>query len=381
MGMERVQQSPTDPAFVQNPYPFYDKIRALGEVVWWDEYDLPVTAHHDLISSLLRDKRLGRAPLAPLEHAPDLAPFYEIEAHSMLELEPPRHTKLRAQVLRAFTSRAIQSLRPQIAALAHELIEAFPTGPFDLLPAYATPLPALTITRLMGLPDEDAPQLVAWSNSMVKMYQAKRTRDDEQEAIQACKEFTAYLDDIFTASRNGLIAALLQNTELTPEERRTTCILLLNAGHEATVHTLGNAIKTLLETGLRPSDAPGFTEECIRHDPPLHLFTRYIYDDLEIAGRGFERGDQIGLLLAAGNHDPTAFPEPTRFNPHRPAKPTNLSFGAGIHFCIGAPLARMEIEIALNTLFTRCPKLALHRKPEFANLYHFRGLKELLVTT
>ncbi len=385
--MIRASQPPTDPGFVQDPYPFYDRLRPLGPLVWWEEYAMPVSARHDVVAALLRDRRFGREnPLG--QDIPDhLAPFYAVEAHSMLELEPPRHTRLRGLVLRAFTSRRIAALAPEITALCHSLIDAFPDGAFDLLSAYANRLPVIIIARLLGVPEAMSDQLLRWSNAMVGMYQAGRTPQMEQAAVEATQDFSAFLqayiekrratprDDLIT----HLIAAEQDGQTLSTDELITTCILLLNAGHEATVHTLGNATRTCLTHAITPNAAPGFVEEALRHDPPLHMFTRFAMEDVTLHGHNFAKGDQVGLLLAAANRDPDAYPQPSRFDPGRKAK-AHTSFGGGIHFCVGAPLARMEIAIALPILFERCPNLALAQPPHYADIYHFHGLEQLMVT-
>jgi len=194
--MKTIRQSPTDPDFVQNPYPFYDRLRALGPVVRWEDYDLPVTASATVVGAVLRDRRLGReTPAERAEPVPaHLAPFHAVEDHSMLELEPPRHTRLRALVLRAFTTRRIAALGPEIAALAHNLIDALPAdGPFDLIAGFAKPLPVRIIARLLGVPEDRADDLLAWSNAMVGMYQARRSRETEEAAAAAAADFAGFL--------------------------------------------------------------------------------------------------------------------------------------------------------------------------------------------
>lgn len=385
--MIRVSQPPTDPAFVQDPYPFYDRIRPLAPLVWWEEYAMPVAARHDVVAALLRDRRFGRENPLGLEFPARLAPFYAVEAHSMLELEPPRHTRLRGLVLRAFTSRRIAALEPEITALCHQLIDAFPDGPFDLLEAYANRLPVIIIARLLGVPEAMAPQLLAWSNAMVGMYQAGRTPQMEAAAVEATQAFCAFLQSYISERRSAprddlithLIAAEEDGETLSTDELITTCILLLNAGHEATVHTLGNAARTYLMGGLKPSAETGFVEEALRHDPPLHMFTRFAMEDICLHGHAFAKGDQVGLLLAAANRDPAVYPDPETFDPTRKTKP-HTSFGGGIHFCVGAPLARMEIAQALPILFDRCPRLKLAGPADYADIYHFHGLKQLMVT-
>jgi cytochrome P450 len=381
-------QSPTDPAFVQNPYPFYDRARAGGDLSHWADYGLICATSHRAVGAILKDRRLGRE--APPEHAPAIAPhtadFYGIEAHSMLELEPPRHTRLRGLVLRAFTSRRIAGMEAEITALSHQLIDGFPPGEFDLIAAFCRPLPVIVICRLLGVPEARAEDLLAWSNAMVTMYQARRTRADEEAAAAATRAFTAFITRYLAEKRQNpaddllteLLAAEDQGDRLSPQELISTVILLLNAGHEATVHTLGNGIRTLIENGFPPI-TPACVEEVLRHDPPLHMFTRWVYEDCTLYGHAFRRGDRVACLLAAANRDPAAYPDPARFDPAR-SGPANVSFGAGIHFCVGAPLARLELMAALTVLRDRCPGLSLTAPPSYADLYHFHGLSQLKVT-
>ncbi len=391
--MKTVHQSPTEPEFVQNPYPFYRAARDHGDLVYWQDYDMPAAMSHAAVQTLLRDRRFGReVPPEMAAKGPDhLAPWLTVEAHSLLEAEPPRHTRLRALVLRAFTSRAIGALAPDIEKLCHDLIDAFPDAPFDLLDAYCTQVPVITICRLLGVPESMAPQLLQWSHAMVAMYQASRTRETEDQAAQAAAEFSAFLIDYVSHRRSEpkddlitrLITAEEDGEKLSRDELIATCILLLNAGHEATVHSLGNGVKTLLESGTSPDAlSPGTidmtVEEILRFDPPLHMFTRYAYEDVEVFGHRFARGDQVALMLGAANRDPDVWTDPDKFDPTRSIQ-ANTSFGGGLHFCVGAPLARLEMRIALPVLFDRCPGLRLAESPEYANMYHFHGLTRLLV--
>jgi len=391
--MKTLSQSPTDPAFVQNPYPFYEVARAAGPFFHWQDYNLTCTGNAAAVNAIFRDRRFGREPIEPIAFPPHLAPFYAVEAHSMLELEPPRHTRLRNLVMRAFTSRRIAGLAPDIAALAHALADSFPAGEFDLLQAFAQPLPVRIIARLLGVPEDMAPDLLRWSNAMVGMYMARRTRATEDRAVAATDAFVAfmrrYVEDRRTTPADDLITQLIaaesEGEKLSTDELITTCILLLNAGHEATVHTIGNGVKTLLETGtpasaLAPETVEATVEEILRFDPALHMFTRYAYTDIDVMGHTFQRGDQVALLLGMANRDPQVWERPATFRPSRPVKP-NVSFGAGLHFCVGAPLARLELQIALPILFARHPGLKLAAPPRYGDVYHFHGLAALPVTT
>ena len=386
--MDRLTQSPTDPDFVQNPYAFYEKARRSGAVFHWTDYDLTCTGKAAACNAIFRDRRFGRQSPEPLQIPDHLAPFYAVEAHSMLELEPPRHTRLRSLVLRAFTSRRIEALRPEIATLTHALIDAFPTGDFDLLAHFGQRLPVIIIARLLGVPEEMAPDLLKWSNAMVGMYMAGRDRDREDRAVAATNAFVAFLRGYVEARRahpaddliTHLIAAEEGGSRLTADELITTCILLLNAGPEATVHTIGNGVKLLLETGTRTAlnDPEPAVEEILRFDPALHMFTRWAYEDVEVMGHTFHRGERVGLLLAMANRDPGAWDDPQEFDPARIPKP-HTSFGAGLHFCVGAPLARLELQVALPILFNRLPGLGLSEPPLYADVFHFHGLKRLMV--
>lgn len=392
--METVHQSPTDPVFVQNPYSSYVQWRETGPMVYWQDYEMVAVLASNVINAILKDRRFGRevtpemAPKTPAR----LKPFYDIEAHSMLELEPPRHTRLRRLVLRAFTSRRIATMGPEIETLCHQTIDKFPDQPFDLIEHYGQPIPVIVICRLLGVPEEMAPKLLDWSNAMVSMYQARRTREIEDAAAQASTEFTdfmrGYIEDRRKTPNDDLISELIQAEEagdkLTTDEMITTCILLLNAGHEATVHTIGNGVKSILESGCKvdwatPSAVANTVEEALRYDPPLHIFTRYAYESVEIAGHTFQRGDQVALMLGIAGRDAHDDDDAATFDPNR-YSPTHAAFGGGLHFCVGAPLARLELQIAMKTLFDRCPNLRIAEPPQYANLYHFHGLERLMVT-
>ena len=387
---------PVDPAFYNNPYPAYHAIRAELPVFRWEQYGHWCFARHEDVNALLRDRRFGRQILHVAtreelgwpETPAHLKPFYDFETHSLLELEPPVHTRLRGLINRSFLSRQVERMRPAITNLANGLIDRFEAkGEAELLADFATPIPVIVICDLLGVPGDMAQQLLAWSHDMVAMYMARRDRTVEERAVKATVEFSGFMRDYITRRRkeprddllSELIRAEEQGAKLTEDELVTTAILILNAGHEATVHAIGNGIKCLLEQGIRSGIDEACVEETLRYDAPLHLFTRYALEDLEYAGIRLKKGESVGLLLGAANRDPARFPEPDRFFPGRDPNP-QVSFGVGIHFCIGAPLARLEMQIALPLLFERLPKLALAETPRYRNAYHFHGLESLKVT-
>ena len=388
-----ISQSPLEAAFVQNPYPAYDLMREQGPLCHWKDYGFLCSAQHKLVNDLLRDRRF--AAELPEDLAPEtpahLREFYAFESRSILAIEPPNHTRIRSLLTRAFTTRRINEMAPQVQALSRGLVAKFPDEPFDLLPAFAEVIPVTVICRLLGVPEEMAPQLLTWSHDMVAIYQARRDRALEDRTEAATVAFMDYIRSFVAerrkAPKNDLISELIsardEGEKLSEDELITTCILLLNAGHEATVHGIANGVKALLETGIRfGADEKanlGIIEETIRLDPPLHMFTRYALEDVTVAGHAFKRGEQVGLLLAAANRDPEAFENPSEFiSPRNNAR--QLAFGAGLHFCIGAPLARMEMLNSMPVLFEACPDLAVAEPPVYADRYHFHGLEKLMVT-
>ena len=391
-----VSLDPCDPDFFNTPYPSYHNIRANLPVFKWEEYGHWCFARHENVNALLRDRRFGRQilhvatrqELAWPETPDRLKAFYAFEQHSLLELEPPVHTRLRGLVTRAFLGRQVERLRPVIMNLSNGLIDRIEAkGEVDLLADYATPIPVIVICDLLGVPADMAQQLLAWSHDMVAMYQARRDASIEDAAVKATVAFSDFMRGYIAHRRkdprDDLLSELLraeeQGQKLSEDELVTTAILLLNAGHEATVHAIGNAIKCLLEHNIRDGIGAGHIEETLRFDAPLHLFTRYALEDIEYAGIKFRKGETVGLMLGAANRDPERFPEPDRFAPSRDPNP-HVSFGAGIHFCVGAPLARLEMQVALPLLLQRLPNMQLIAPPVYRDAYHFHGLESLKVS-
>lgn len=392
--MDRFNQSPTESRFVQDPYPFYAAMRESGHLAYWAELDIACAVSHVSVSRLLRHKSLGRERPAgvfapePPEH---LATFNMLEANSLLELEPPRHTRLRRLVTRAFNISRVSTYSKDISKTADQLIDAFPDGTFDLVAHFTKLLPVYVIAKLLGVPQDMAPQLLRWSNDIVALYQSRRSYDLEVKAETASVEFVDYLQKHIQAHRRRpgydllteLIAASEDGDALSDDELISTVVLLLNAGHEATVNALGISVRTLLENEtsherLNPVHIVRTVDEILRYDAPLHMFKRYVYEPVDLFGQRFLPGDEVAAILASGNRDATVWENPDRFDPERAVK-TSSSFGGGIHFCVGAPLARLELQIALPILFSRKPNLRLAETPQFANTWHFRGFDKLMV--
>lgn len=402
-GSRRLSVDPRDDAFVQNPYPAYADLHAAsgkdGPIVWWEAYGHWVFGGLEAVNALFRDRRLGRQILhrttrealgwdEPVAHTVD---FDAIDACSILELEPPDHTRLRGLINRAFVSRHVEALGPEIAAEASKAMDAFSDVP-DIIADFAEPIAGNTIARMLGIDLVHVPQLLAWSHAMVQMYAFGRDRAVEDAANAAARDFTRFVREEIAKRRQNpgpdllthLITAHEAQDRLTEDEIISTTILLLNAGHEATVHAMGNGLRTLFlasedERGQWLADPQGMTEEILRHTPPLHMFMRYVLEDFEPYGVPLKQGDVIGLHLGLANHDPRAMPDPQRFDPTRtPVK--NVAFGAGIHFCIGHTLARLEMATAIPMLFARFPNMLMAETPRFKNAYHFHGLECLKVT-
>lgn len=401
---ETLNQDPRDHDFVQNPYALYTQLHRSGEAVFWENYGFWCLPSFADVNAVLRDRRYARVPPPGFEAPPmpaHLADFAASEQYSLLAIEPPEHTRLRKLVNRAFLNRQVRLMSEGIWELADHCLDSVQQqGYFDVLKHYATPIPVTVIARLLGVSETAGEQLIAWSHAMVKVYTMTQTLEEEHRANQAAAEFRLFLKHCLTEKRkqpgedllSHLIVHQQDETPLSDDEIICVAILLLNAGHEATVHQLGNAVLTLLNhyplerrskllSQLEDdASADALVAECLRFAAPLHLFMRYAQTRIPLNEHVcLEPGDQVGLLLAAANRCPRRFKDPDAFNPHR-EDAAHLSLGAGIHFCVGAHLAKLELRIALQALFKRFPTLRLNDTATYQNSYHFHGLETLSVT-
>ena len=393
-----------DPAFVRDPYPTLARLRAELPVFFDPVWNKVFLARHADISAVLRDSRhFGRAITHRLSRDelgwpppdPRQRDFDAFQDGHMLDAEPPQHTRLRALVSQAFTPRRVEALRARVETIVAGQLAALAERPsFDLIEDYAAPLPVTVIAELLGVPDEQRHQLRPWSAAIVKLYELGYTPEQQRAGNEAVVAFSALLRDLLAerrrAPKDDLISALAQAEEagdrLSEAELIGSCILLLNAGHEASVNGLGLGVRQLLlqdrwaEVGalaqgaLRPA-----VEELLRFDTPLPMFERWVLEDVEVAGHPLRQGQEVALLYASGNRDPEKFEAPDELRLDRSPN-AHLTFGLGIHYCLGAPLARLELEVALGALARQLPGLRLAGEdPDFGAGFVIRGLRSLEV--
>ncbi|WP_084958781.1 cytochrome P450 [Thermoactinospora rubra] len=389
---------PWDPNFVAHPYGVYAELRRERPVSFFEPTGQWLIARYEDVNALLRDRRLGRSYLHVATHEefgrepePEFQePFWRVIRAGMLDVEPPVHTRLRRLVSKAFTPRMVESLRPRVRAIAERLVADFVAkGGGDLIADVAEPLPVTVIAEMLGVPEADRHLLRPWSADICGMYELNPTLEAQHTAVRAAQEFAGYLRTLSRERRSDpgedLISALTQVEELTEDELIGTCVLLLNAGHEATVNVTGNGWWALLRNPgelerLRedPGLLPTAIEELMRWDTPLQMFERWVLEDIEVGGVRIPRGVEVALLFGSANRDPEVFDDPDRLDVGRKDNP-HISFGAGIHFCLGAPLARIELAESFGTLLREAPKLELVREPQWKPGYIIRGLRSLEV--
>ncbi|APU12189.1 MULTISPECIES: cytochrome P450 [Actinoalloteichus] len=390
---------PTDPTFLADPYPTFAAMRSAGPVHRHDGMGLHLAVTHAAASAVLRHRSLGRI-WTDAEPAAEFGAFNLLHQTSLLENEPPTHTRLRRLVSAAFGRGHVERLRPWVEQLADELVAGLAeridsTGSGDLLAEVAAPLPVAVIAELLGVPESDRGLLQPWSNAIVKMYEFDLAEERRQAAEQAAREFVDYLRELVALRRrtpgDDLVSDLVAVTDadgarLTEDELIGTAVLLLMAGHEASVNVVGNGVSALLRYPAQwrrllddPSLLSTAADELIRFDSPLQLFERTAVDEVEIAGVVLAPGERIAALLGAAARDPLVFDEPDRLDVGRDPNP-HIGFGLGIHYCLGAPLARIEVTATLAALLRRLPTLSSAGTPRRRDEFVIRGLHDLPVS-
>lgn len=380
---------------IANPYPHLAELRKFNKPIWHPELNVFLAATHRDANEVLRNKGLGRIYQDRIPES-EWQVFNWLHSDSILDSEPPKHTRLRGLVLKAFNRNRIESLRPEISRITDNLLAEIThkNQAFDLIADYAEPLPVKVIALLLGFPPEDEHLLRPWSQAIVKMYEVNPPLEHQREAQKAAQEFADYVQALMEKRKlepqNDLITELTQVHEagdrLSTHELIATCVLLLNAGHEASVNGFGNGMVSLLQNDsqreLLFSNPDQYSEsaieEFLRFDSPLQYFERTATSDIEISGVEIKQGQKIVSLLGSANRDETVFSNANQFEVSRNPNP-HIGFGAGIHFCIGAPLARLEMSVSLPALLKRFPNLELAQEPIRRPTFSLRGYEKVLV--
>ncbi len=388
-----------DQAFLADPYPQLAELRKIGKPIWHEELGVFLAATHADSNAVLRNRSLGRI-FKPKEPSDQWDTFNWLHADSILDSEPPKHTRLRSLVMKAFNPKKIESMRPDVERITQALLSGIEqklseTGQFDVIADFAEPLPVKVIASMLGFPDEDEHLLRPWSQAIVKMYEVSPSDQDKLEAQQASAEFADYVYALMVERKKNPGPDLITDLALVEEDGEklnaheliATCVLLLNAGHEASVNGFGNGFVAALKNEAQMSlirqnpdrHAATAIDEFLRFDAPLHLFERTATQDTEIGGVEIARGQKIAALLGSANRDEAVFENADQLDLTRDPNP-HIGFGAGIHFCIGAPLARMEMTTSLPMLMKAYPNIALASEPERRPTFVLRGYESVFVT-
>jgi cytochrome P450 len=399
---EALDFDPGSPEFLLDPYPELNRVRESAPVFYDARRERWFVTRHEDVRSCLRDKRLGRNfrhVLTPEEiGVPQLDPrwqaFWDSERWSLLWLEPPDHTRLRKLVAAAFTPRSVESLREPAHELALELLEPLAeAGEMELLYDYAQPYSIAVICRMLGVPLDRHRDLLDWSHRMVKMYEFDVPVEAAEAANQAASEFQAYVRELIcerrARPRDDMVTALAEaevdGARLSEDEIVSTVIVLLNAGHEATVNTLGNGTFAFARNPdqwrrvvSREVECQLAVEEMIRFDPPLQLFERWVLaGDFAVGDVSIPVGSKVAMLFGSANRDPRLFEQPDEFEVGRANAAQHIGFGGGIHVCIGAPLARIELEASVAALQRYWPDFELVEEPRRTGAFVIWGLEGL----
>ena len=387
----------SDSDFIKDPYPFMKDLREMSPVVLDKTTDLQLVTRFNGVKNIQTSKNFSSSPPNDLEGSEssiidpkEYEYFWKTEEFSLLNLEGQLHGDLRNLVAKAFSNRQVQELRPFMENKSSNLLESLKGEEFDLLKDYAQPYSISVIGKLLGVPEDMYEKFLDWSNKIVKMYDLKVSDNDSADAEHAAKEFYEYtlslIDHKVNTPGDDMITRLANVTEndqkLTKNQIICTVILLLNAGHEATVNTIGNSIVTLANNNIdtlsldKKYNIKNIIEELIRFDSPLQFFQRWVLDDDYVGGVEVEKHSKVAILLGSANRDADGFLDPDKINFER-SNLSHTSFGGGVHFCLGAHLARLELEVSFHNLFSN--SILLENQPERTGAFGIRGYKEIQV--
>ena len=388
-----------NPTFVANPYEQLKELRAFGKPVWHEGMQIFLAARHSDANDVFRNKSLGRIFT---DKKPDFEweTFNWLHSDSILDSEPPKHTRLRSLVAKAFNRSKIEGMRPAVERITQQLLDAIDEKvksgeTFDLIADYAEPLPVKIIADLLGFPESEEHLLRPWSQSIVKMYEVNPSEQYQMEAKKAATEFAEYVRSLAEHRKTNPgqdlitdLAMVEENGEkLNSHELVATCVLLLNAGHEASVNAFGNGMVAAFErpdqADLLRKNSRAITdtalEEFMRFDAPLHLFERTVTVDTELGGVKIEKGQKIAALIGSANRDSAVFERADEMDLTRDPNP-HIGFGAGIHFCLGAPLARLEMGVSLPALWEKYPNMQLAGDPVRRPTFVLRGYESVSIS-
>ena len=388
-----------DKDFIKNPYPYLKELRNSSPIHYDKLSGLNLITHFEDVKEIQKSKNFSSSEPEDyvkdsdkkLINPKDYDYFWKTEEFNLLNLEGNIHDELRGLVAKAFLNRQVQELRPFMETKSNELLNKINHEKFDLLADYAQPYSIAVIGELLGVPEEDYEKFLYWSHAIVKMYDLKVSNENANEAEAAAKDFYIYMSDLIDEKNNNpqndMISRLSQvsenNQQLTKDQIICTVILLLNAGHEATVNTIGNSIVALLLNNIstknldKKHDIKNIIEELIRWDSPLQFFQRWVLEETVVSGINLSKNSKIAILLGSANRDETAFENPEKIDFER-SNLSHTSFGGGVHFCLGAHLARLELEVSFQNLFKH--EVALVEEPERTGAFGIRGFKEIKVS-
>ena len=399
MSIPEIEFPNEDKDFIKNPYPYLKELRNSSPIHYDKLSGLNLITHFEDVKEIQKSKNFSSSEPEDnvkdsdekLINPKDYDFFWKTEEFNLLNLEGNIHDELRGLVAKAFLNRQVQELRPFMEIKSKELLDKVHHDKFDLLADYAQPYSIAVIGELLGVPEEDYEKFLYWSHAIVKMYDLKVSNENASEAENAAKDFYMYMNDLIDRKNNNpqndMISRLSQvsedNQQLTKDQIICTVILLLNAGHEATVNTIGNSIVALLLNNIstknldKEYDIKNIIEELIRWDSPLQFFQRWVLEETVVSGINLSKNSKIAILLGSANRDETAFENPEKIDFER-SNLSHTSFGGGVHFCLGAHLARLELEVSFQNLFKN--EVSLIDEPERTGAFGIRGFKEINVS-